>query len=278
MAPHHLHAQTVGGGNASSNTESNASNDNKNSASVNTGNNVFDFSSNGANTPNGPPLPSFSGGPCLGTSASVGGSAPGISIGGGYSREDEACQRRNWVQTLIGAAQHMTPEEAALMRRLALEVMRGQLSLSAADFDNCRLRMEQPEPRVALGLALRGVANACIDLSDGLAGDLGHVLKASQVGAVLTTDWVQDSAAISVAMQSLPFARRLDMALAGGDDHELLFTAAPEQADAVQHAANEADISVTCIGRITPGSGLQVLDLQGVPISRRFASFDHFVH
>jgi len=162
--------------------------------------------------------------------------------------------------------------------RMALEVMRGQLSLSAADFDSCRLRMEQPAPRVALGLALRGVANACIDVSDGLAGDLGHVLKASQVGAVLTTDWLQDSAAISSAMQSLPFAKRLDMALAGGDDHELLFTAAPEQADAVQHAANEADISVTCIGRITPGSGLQVLDLQGVPISRRFASFDHFVH
>jgi thiamine-monophosphate kinase len=162
--------------------------------------------------------------------------------------------------------------------RLALEVMRGQLSLSAPDFESCRQRMEQPEPRVALGLALRGVANACIDLSDGLAGDLGHILKASQVGAVLTTDWVQDSAAISAAMQSLPFARRLDMALAGGDDYELLFTAAPEQSDAVQHAANEASVSVTCIGRITTGSGLQVLDLQGVPMSRRFASYDHFAN
>jgi thiamine-monophosphate kinase len=162
--------------------------------------------------------------------------------------------------------------------RLALEVMRGQLSLSASDFESCRQRLEQPQPRVALGLALRGVANACIDVSDGLAGDLGHVLKASQVGAVLTTDWVQDSAAISVAMQSLPFARRLDMALAGGDDYELLFTAPPDQADAVQEAANDCDISITCIGRITPGSGLQVLDLQGVPMSRRFASFDHFAH
>ena len=88
--------------------------------------------------------------------------------------------------------------------RMALEVMRGQLSLTAADFDSCRLRMEQPEPRVALGLALRGVANACIDVSDGLAGDLGHVLKASQVGAVLTTDWLQDSAAISSAMNRCP--------------------------------------------------------------------------
>ena len=160
--------------------------------------------------------------------------------------------------------------------RLALEVFRGNLSVPAADFESARLRMEQPEPRVALGMALRGIANACIDVSDGLAGDLSHILKASQVGAVLTTDWIQDSAAISAALQALPFARRLDMALAGGDDYELLFTAPPDQADAVQEAANDADVSITCIGRITSGSGLQVLDAQGVPISRRFASFDHF--
>lgn len=160
--------------------------------------------------------------------------------------------------------------------RLALEMLRGHLSLSTEDFEACRQRLEMPEPRVALGQALRGVANACIDVSDGLAGDLGHVLKASHVGAVLTSDWIQDSAAISAAMQRLPFNKRLDMALSGGDDYELLFTAAPDQADAVQHAANEADVSVTCIGRITAGSGLQVLDLQGVPMSRRFPAFDHF--
>ena len=160
--------------------------------------------------------------------------------------------------------------------RLALEVFRGNLSVSAEDFESARQRMEQPEPRVALGIALRGIANACIDVSDGLAGDLGHILKASQVGAVLTTDWIQDSAAVTAALQTLPFARRLDMALAGGDDYELLFTAPPDQADAVQEAANDCDVSITCIGRITGGSGLQVLDAHGVPVSRRFASFDHF--
>ena len=160
--------------------------------------------------------------------------------------------------------------------RLALEVFRGNLSVSAADFESARQRMEQPEPRVALGIALRGIANAGIDVSDGLAGDLGHILKASQVGAVLTTDWIQDSAAVTAALQALPFARRLDMALAGGDDYELLFTAPPDQADAVQEAANDCDVSITCIGRITSGSGLQVLDAHGVPMSRRFASFDHF--
>ena len=160
--------------------------------------------------------------------------------------------------------------------RLALEVFRGSLSLDAELFETARLRMEQPEPRVALGLALRGIANACIDISDGLVGDLGHIMKASGVGAVLTTGWVADSAAISPALQSLPMSRRLDMALAGGDDYELLFTAAPDQAQAVQEAANDCDVPVTCIGRISAGQGLQVMDIHGVPISRRFVSFDHF--
>lgn len=160
--------------------------------------------------------------------------------------------------------------------RLALEVFRGSLSLDAELFEAARLRMEQPEPRVALGLALRGIANACIDISDGLVGDLGHIMKASGVGAVLTTGWVADSAAISPALQSLPLSRRLDMALAGGDDYELLFTAAPDQAQAVQEAANDCDVPVTCIGRISAGQGLQVMDIHGVPISRRFVSFDHF--
>lgn len=160
--------------------------------------------------------------------------------------------------------------------RLALEVFRGHLSVQAAHFEAARLRLEEPAPRVGLGLALRGLANAAIDISDGLVGDLGHVLQRSKLGAVLTTAWVADSAAISPAMQSLPMNRRLDFALAGGDDYELLFTAAPDQADAVQEAANDCGVPVTCIGRITDTPGLQVLDLQGAPMSRRFVSFDHF--
>jgi thiamine-monophosphate kinase len=160
--------------------------------------------------------------------------------------------------------------------RLALEVFRGTWGLEAEHFETARMRMEQPTPRVALGQALRGVANAAIDISDGLVGDLGHILKRSKVGAVLTTDWVADSAAISSAMQTLPLSRRLDYALAGGDDYELLFTAAPDQADAVLEAANDCGVPVTCIGRIMPTPGLQVMDAQGVAMSRRFASFDHF--
>ena len=162
--------------------------------------------------------------------------------------------------------------------RLALEVFKGTVSLEATYFEAARLRMERPTPRVELGLALRGVANAAIDVSDGLLGDLGHILQRSQVGAVIETAWVQDSAAISDAMQSVVFNKRLDFALAGGDDYELLFTAPPDQADEVLEAGEQCGVSITCIGRITPVSGVQVLDLQGLPMSRRFASFDHFAH
>ena len=160
--------------------------------------------------------------------------------------------------------------------RLALEVFRGNLSLSTTDFEAARARMDRPTPRVSLGLALRGVANAAIDISDGLLGDLGHILQRSKVGAVIDTAWVQDSAAISDAMQTISFNKRLDFALAGGDDYELLFTASPDQADEVLAAAEQCGVSVTCIGRITPVAGVQVMDLQGLPLSRRFAGFDHF--
>ena len=162
--------------------------------------------------------------------------------------------------------------------RLALEVFKGTVSLEATYFEAARLRMERPIPRIELGLALRGVANAAIDVSDGLLGDLGHILQRSQVGAVIETAWVQDSAAISDAMQSVAFNKRLDFALAGGDDYELLFTAPPDQADEVLEAGEQCGVSITCIGRITPVAGVQVLDLQGLPMSRRFASFDHFAH
>ena len=162
--------------------------------------------------------------------------------------------------------------------RLALEVFKGTLSVEAMHFEAARLRMDRPTPRIELGLALRGVANAAIDVSDGLLGDLGHILQRSNVGAVIETAWVQDSAAISDALQSVAFNKRLDLALAGGDDYELLFTAPPDQADEVLEAGEQCGVSITCIGRITPVAGVQVLDLQGLPMSRRFASFDHFAH
>jgi thiamine-monophosphate kinase len=160
--------------------------------------------------------------------------------------------------------------------RLALEVFRGHLSVAGEVFGRARDRMEMPTPRVELGRALRGVAHAAIDVSDGLLGDLGHMLKRSGVGAQVDTGWLQGSAAVSPDVLALPWGRRLDFSLAGGDDYELLFTAPVRERERIHALASDVDVPVTRIGRITAESGLRVLDPQGLPINRRFASFDHF--
>lgn len=169
--------------------------------------------------------------------------------------------------------------------RLALEVFRGTHTLSGEAFEQTRLRMEQPTPRVELGTALRAVANAAIDVSDGLLGDLGHILKRSGVGAQIDTTWLQAAgsfgevrlaAGITTVMADLPWNKRLKFALSGGDDYELCFTAPVNQRELVHAAAWETNTPVTRIGRITQEQGLVVLDPQGQPIAKRFASFDHF--
>jgi thiamine-monophosphate kinase len=156
--------------------------------------------------------------------------------------------------------------------RLALEVFRARVALDAASFDAARARMECPEPRGALGWRLRGVATSAIDLSDGLLGDLQHVLRRSQVGATVHADAVPRSAPLAA---QTPALQRL-CTLAGGDDYELLFTAAPTQRQAVLQAAVAADVAVTCIGHIHAEPGLQVKDAQGRRIDVATAGFDHF--
>jgi thiamine-monophosphate kinase len=156
--------------------------------------------------------------------------------------------------------------------RLALEALQGQLSVPAAALAAARIRLEQPRPRVALGLALRGLATAAIDVSDGLLGDLGHILQASACGATVDTA----SAQSLLACAAIDGARRLDYVLAGGDDYELLFTAPPAARAAVLAAAQASATPVTHIGRIEAAPGLRLLDGQGAPLPNRYASFDHF--
>jgi thiamine-monophosphate kinase len=159
---------------------------------------------------------------------------------------------------------------------MALEVFRGTLALTADDFAAARARMEMPTPRVALGQALRGVAHAAIDVSDGLLGDLRHILDASNVGATIHTGFVFDSAATSAMLKQLPPALGLDCALAGGDDYELVFTAPPAARDAVQQAAVASQTPVTRIGQINAAPGLRLLDAAGQPLAQKFGAFDHF--
>ncbi len=152
--------------------------------------------------------------------------------------------------------------------RLALEALLGKLQLPPGELVRARTRLERPEPRVALGQALRGIASSAIDISDGLVGDLGHILKASGVGAAVNTD-----AALGLMATG---GKKLEYVLAGGDDYELAFTAAPAARQAVEAAAAQSGTAVTCVGRIEREAGLRLADAQGQLVTNNFRSFDHF--
>jgi len=156
--------------------------------------------------------------------------------------------------------------------RLALEAFRGRVALDGQAFEAVRARMEVPTPRIALGLALRGLATSAIDLSDGLVGDLGHVLARSGVGATVQADVLPTS---SVLAAQAPALRR-ECTLAGGDDYELLFSAAPARAVDVQAAAAQAGCAATRIGHVDAAPGLRLVDAQGHALPAPFAAFDHF--
>ena len=156
--------------------------------------------------------------------------------------------------------------------RLALEVFRGQCSLPGEAFSATRLAMECPTPRVVLGQALRGIATSAIDLSDGLLGDLGHVLAASGVGAELAVDAIPRSTVLA----GQPLALQRQCTLAGGDDYELLFTAPPARSAAVEQAAMQAGVAVARIGRITAVQGMLLRDAGGQAVENIWTGFDHF--
>ena len=156
--------------------------------------------------------------------------------------------------------------------RLALECFRGRAALDADAFAEARGAMELPQPRVALGLALRGVATSAIDLSDGLVGDLGHVIAASGVAARVEAQALPRSAVLA----RQPLELQLECLLAGGDDYELLFTAPPGREAAVRAAAATAAVEVTRIGRIEPGAGVVIAGPDGALLAAGFRGFDHF--
>lgn len=164
--------------------------------------------------------------------------------------------------------------------RLALAALQGQIALPEALLNSARLRLEQPTPRVALGMALRGVASAALDVSDGLLGDLGHILQASGVGALVDTEFTTKIIAASAYMESTGadfdhyFLQQC--ALAGGDDYELVFTAPATARDAVAQASQVSATPVTRIGQIEAAPGLRLVGPHGEAVAPRYASFDHF--
>lgn len=137
-----------------------------------------------------------------------------------------------------------------------------------------RVRLDRPEPRLALGQWLRGQANAAIDVSDGLYQDLGHVLAASGVGAEL---WAERLPASDAFRQHMGGEHALALQLAGGDDYELCFTAAPER---MRRIVEAAPVPVQRIGRVVAaGAGqapLAVLDANGATIAAPTSGYQHF--
>jgi len=134
-------------------------------------------------------------------------------------------------------------------------------------------RLARPTPRVALGLALRGIATACIDVSDGLAADLGHICRASGLAAVLEADALPASRALLTLIE-VP-AQRLTLQL-GGDDYELCFSVPAQLEDQLAAIASATHLPLTRIGALGPGDGVHFLDSEGRLMTPPSAGFEHF--
>lgn len=159
---------------------------------------------------------------------------------------------------------------------LALAVLQGRATQGKESLSHTRERLELPEPRVGLGQRLRGVATSAIDISDGLTGDLGHVLARSNVGATIELASIPRSP--SLAEQIDRGDRELGLAclLAGGDDYELCFTAPPSARDVLAAIAPDVGVPLRRIGTVTEGAGLTVHDERGAPLPTLPQAFDHF--
>lgn len=166
-----------------------------------------------------------------------------------------------WVSGVIGSA------------ALALAYRQGRLFMEQIDAAKVLPALYLPTPRIALGLALRGLASSAIDISDGLLGDLGHILERSHVGATLEFSALPT---LPVTQAYLHEAVARDCVLAGGDDYELCFTAPASKRNAVLAAAASAGVTVTRIGHIHAEPGLTVNDANGQPLHVDKTGYDHF--
>lgn len=156
-----------------------------------------------------------------------------------------------------------------------LRVARGRFPGSpVATARALRARLDRPEPRIALGLVLRGIASAAIDVSDGLVQDLGHILRASGMGAVVEVDALPASRALRSAVTSRATRRRMQMS--GGDDYELCFTVPAAREARLAAIARRLRLPLTRIGTVLRSPGLALLDGHTRPVRLSLAGYDHF--
>ncbi|MDX1557043.1 MAG: AIR synthase-related protein, partial [Xanthomonadales bacterium] len=137
----------------------------------------------------------------------------------------------------------------------------------------CAAALRRPRPRLEFGASLAGLANACIDVSDGLLADLGHIAKASDAGARIELERLP----VPGELADLADADRWDLQLAGGDDYELCFTAPPEQWGAIEESGRAAGLDVVRIGEIIEGQGCTCIDPEGKVYSPGSTGYVHGV-
>lgn len=186
-----------------------------------------------------------------------------VPEGAALTRSGAGADDTVWVSGTIGDA--------------ALGLMSLQGEITGGDAVDCApliARFERPEPRLELGRGLRGIASAAIDVSDGLAADLGHICRASGVGGEIQSALVplSNSARHLVEANS----QYMDAVVSGGDDYELLFTAPAEMSAEVETRAAAAGTPVTQIGTITRATAVRILDRDGTVLPLETAGFSHF--
>ena len=202
-----------------------------------------------------------------GESPEVPGMAHSLEIEDAQDATFAACSdARDGAQVGDGVYVSGTIGDAGLGLKVALQQLQG-FNLSAVEQEFCRARLDFPQPRIALGLALRGLASACLDISDGLAQDLGHILQASHVGAELQLERLP----LSESLNALPPHQALALALTSGDDYELCFT----MPDANLIKLSNAAVPVTRIGTIVAATGLH-LTHHGQPYKLNTQGYQHF--
>lgn len=184
-----------------------------------------------------------------------------VAMGQALRRDGARAGDDVWVSGSLGGA------------ALGLRHLQGEAALTREEAEACLARLHAPEPRVALGQSLTGLARAAIDISDGFLADLGHVLARSGVGAEVEFGRLPAHPAVAARL-SASMARQC--LLAGGDDYELCFTAAPDQAQAILAAGAAAAVDVTPVGRIAAEPGLRILGPEGQAMELELRGYDHF--
>lgn len=157
---------------------------------------------------------------------------------------------------------------------LGLAHLQGRVQLAGEQLSHCLARLDDPDPRVALGLRLRGIARAAIDISDGLLADLGHIAENSGVGIDIHADRLP----VEPALRGCADADLLlECIAAGGDDYELAFTAPAANRAAIEQIGSDLGLCLTAIGVVVPGNaGVNFRDPGGQPVKMARAGFDHF--